>query len=86
MPDGSAPRWPGKWQLYDEKWLLGGAGRYNKASPQVWIQGVRDCLAGRTCEMDRVLDWVETRTEEITQAVLSLGGVPATDFASLGEV
>jgi hypothetical protein len=36
--------------------------------------------------MDRVLDWVESRIEEITQTVLSSGGVPATDFASLGEV
>ena len=63
-PDGGPPRRPGKW-------LLGGAGRYNKASPQVWIQGVGDYVAGRTSEMDRVLDWVESRSEEITQTVLA---------------
>ena len=36
--------------------------------------------------MDRVLDWVESRTEAIDSTFLSAGGVPATDFASLGEV
>ena len=51
------------------------------------IQGVRDYFAGRTSEMDRVLVWLESRTEEVAHELqASGGGVPTTDFASLTEI
>ena len=67
---GGQPAWPTdaartgvKWALYDEKYVLAGKGAYQPKSPQLWLQDVRDYLAGRCSDMDRVLDWVESHRD-----------------------
>ena len=54
-----------RWGLYDEKYVLSGKGIYDKVSPQVWLQSVHNYMAGRTEDMDRVLEWVEKQQGEI---------------------
>jgi len=48
-----------RWAVYDEKYVPSGKGIYDKAWPQVWLQLLHNYMAGRTEDMDRVLDWVE---------------------------
>ena len=43
---------PGRWRLYDEKILMGEKHMYDSKSPQTWMQGLRDYVAGRTSEID----------------------------------
>ena len=62
---GSEVRPAGRWALYDEKLILSGKGGYDPKSPQTWLQSTRDYLAGRTDEIDGVLDWAEAQTEPI---------------------
>ena len=62
-----------KWALHDEKYVLAGKGAYQPKSPQLWLQDVRDYLAGRCSDMDRVLDWVESRRDEIEHSSLGSG-------------
>jgi hypothetical protein len=76
-PEGSFPegrggfghaRRPRPWSLYDEKYLLNGKGLYDSKQPQLWLQTLRDYLAGRSAEMDKVLDWIEAQKEEVDPA------------------
>ena len=60
-----APTPGGRWSLHDEKFVLGGKGVYNAKAPQTWLQDIRDYLAGRSIDLDDVLDWVERQTVEI---------------------
>ena len=69
----------GKWRLYDEKLLLTDKLVYSSKSPQTWLQDVRDYLAGRTSEIDRLLDWTESQTEEITAESLRVRGAGIMD-------
>ena len=62
---GSEMRSAGRWALYDEKVILSGQGGYDLKSPHTWLQSTRDYLAGRTDELDAVLDWAEAQTEPI---------------------
>ena len=55
----------GKWLLYDEKYILSGKGMYDSKSPQTWLQNLRDYLAGRSADIDGVLDWAEGQSTEI---------------------
>ena len=36
--------------------------------PQSWLQGLRDYLAGRSIDLDAILNWAESQTSEIPQA------------------
>ena len=49
---------------------------------------LRDYVAGRSSEMDVILDWVESRTEEITEADVteSGGSAPMIDIAGQGSL
>ena len=65
----------GEWKLYDEKYIMPPAlatHKYDHAKPLEWLQSARDYMAGRTEEIDGLLDWVEQRTEPI--------GAPAGDI------
>ena len=64
---------PGRWRLYDEKTLMGEKHMYDAKSPQTWMQGLRDYVAGRTFEMDGILDWVAAQVEEIGDPSLKQG-------------
>ena len=55
----------GRWSLYDEKFVLSGKGVFNAKAPQSWLQDIRDYLAGRSIDLDNVLDWAERQTIEI---------------------
>ena len=44
------------WQLHDEKYVLSGKGVYNPISSQTWLQDLRDYLAGRSADLDNILD------------------------------
>ena len=60
---------------------------YDSKSPQTWMQGLHDYVAGRTSEMDGILDWVEAQVEEIGDLSLNQGQQPMVSFAtSLTEV
>ena len=70
MPTGGGPPslgrpGDGRWSLYDEKFVLSGKGIFNAKAPQTWLQDIRDYLAGRSIDLDHVLDWVERQTVEI---------------------
>ena len=54
-----------RWAPYDGKYVLSGKGMYDKSSPQVWPQTIRNYFAGRAEAMDRVLEWVEKQRSEI---------------------
>ena len=41
---------------------------YDSKAPQSWANDLRDYLAGRTQEVDRVLKWCEAQSEEIVQS------------------
>ena len=62
---GSEVRPAGRWAVYDEKIILSGKGGYDLKSPQTWLQSARAYSAGRTEELDAVLDWSEAQTEPI---------------------
>ena len=54
---------------------------YDSQSPQTWMQGLRDYVAGRTSEMDGILDWVKAQVEEIGGPSLNQGQQPMVSFA-----
>ena len=56
----------GKWSLYDEKYVLSGKGAHNPKSPQTWLQDLHDYLAGRSPDLDPVLDWAEKHATYIS--------------------
>ena len=56
---------PGSWKLYDEKYILSGKELFDNKQPQLWLQSLRDYLAGRSAEMDSALDWVEAQKDEV---------------------
>ena len=86
-PGGGAgqSRPTGRWSLYDEKYHLNRTGMFNEKTPEVWLQDVHDYMAGRTQELDQLINWAEQQTEEITPAVArSYAG--CLDCASIEEV
>ena len=92
-PTFEPPRANGRWVLYDEKYtMLPGlaVNKFDAKSPQSWLQSTRDYIAGRTSEMDPLLDWVEAQVEPITLDMLAnpprASSVPMLDAASLIEV
>ena len=79
--------------MYDEKYimLLGlTSNKFDSKSPQNWLQSTRDYVAGRTSELDPLLDWVEAQVEHITLDVLAnpprARNIPMVDAATLLEV
>ena len=59
---------------------------YDKDSPQVWLQSFHHYMAGRTEDMDRVLDWVEKQQSEIPRDLPSMRGLPMINCAEYHEV
>ena len=62
---GNAANPGGRVSLYDEKFVLSGKGVFNAKAPQTWLQDMRDYLAGRSVDLDNVIDWAERQTIEI---------------------
>ena len=93
-PTFDPPRVNGRWALYDEKYIMMpgvSTNKFDAKSPQSWLQSTRDYVAGRTSELDPLLDWVEAQTEPISLAMLMHPNpersIPMVDAAgSLGEV
>ena len=56
----------GRWMLYDEKIHIDGTLRYDAKKPSTWLQDVKDYDSGRTRELDQLLQWIESQTEEIS--------------------
>ena len=57
-----------KWKLYDEKFILPpvlATNKYDGRKPLEWLQDIRDYVAGRTEELDHLLNWIEVQTEPI---------------------
>ena len=75
-----------RWALYDEEYALSGKGIYDKASPHSWLQSVHNYMAGRTEDMDRVLDWAEKQQGETPKDLSSCHGLPFIDCAEYKEV
>ena len=46
---------------------MGGKGAYNAKALQSWLQDLRDYLAGRSIDLDVILNWAETQTSEIAE-------------------
>ena len=46
------------------------------------MQALRNYVAGRTSEMDGILDWVEAQVEEIGDPSLNQGQEPMVSFAT----
>ena len=72
-PTSDPPRVNGRWALYDEKYImLPGltSNKFDAKSPQTWLQLTRDYIAGRTSELDPLLDWVEAQIEPISLDML----------------
>ncbi len=84
-PTLDAPRVNGRWALYDEKWITYPGldkNRYDSKSPQSWLQATRDYVAGRTSEIDPLLDWVERQVEPITTEMhVRRDDIPMVDSA-----
>ena len=68
LSGGGSPSFNGKWALYDEKYVLSGKGVFNAKAPQSWLQDLRNDLAGRSADLDAVLDWAEMQTTDIAAA------------------
>ena len=55
--------------MYDEKYIMMPrltSNKFDTKSPQTWLQSTRDYIAGRTSELDPLLDWVEAQIEPIS--------------------
>ena len=53
---------------------------FNPKVPQSWLQDLRDYLAGRSADLDAILNWVEMQTSEIPPAPnQGTGGFPMFD-------
>ena len=79
-------RGPGRWQLYNEKYVLSGKGNYDGRKPQIWLLTLRNYLAGRNEELDTVLDWVEQQIEEIPSYLSKVSGLPAINCAGFPDL
>ena len=62
--DGNRDR-SGKWALYDEKVHINNKLMYDPKKPATWLQDARDYVAGRTQEIDALIQWIELQDEEI---------------------
>ena len=72
--------------MFDEKYVLSGKAVYDKALPQLWLQSVHNYMAGRTEDMDRVLDWVEKQQGEIPKDQSVVQGLSMINCAEYREV
>ena len=55
---------------------------YDAKSHGTWMQILGDYVAGRTSEMDGILDWVEAQVKEIGDPGLNHGQQPMVHFAT----
>ena len=60
----------GKWVLYDEKVHINNKYTFDSKRPEVWLQDVRDYVAGLTRELDQLLLWIETQKDEIDHLIV----------------
>ena len=65
-----------------------GKTRFDAKSPQTLLQSTRDNVAGRTSDVDPLLDWVEKKVDPITsRSLIERDDVPVVDVAgALTEV
>ena len=73
-PTLDPPRSNGRWALYGDKYIMlpGLASHtFDSKSPQTWLQSTRDYAAGRTSELDPLLDWVESQVDPISSRALT---------------
>ena len=83
MPSGDPPLRTGPWKLYDEEYLFQPTTTYKGKDTQTWLQDLHDYLSGRTADLDRLLKYVESQTEEIKSPDIGcMLDLPAT----MGEV
>ena len=72
--------------------LARGKGVYNTKSPQLWLQAIRDYMAGRHSDKDPLLDWGKKQVDQIEHRGTNgatCGGVPnglLVDLPGLQEV
>jgi hypothetical protein len=52
------------WKLYDEKYLFQPSSAFTGKDGSGWLLSLRDYLAGRTAELDRLFDHIEKMGEE----------------------
>ena len=76
----------GRFMLYDEKVHISNKYTYDSKRPEVWLQDVRDYVAGRTRELDQLLLWIETQTDEIDHLNVEANYTGMCDCAPLEEV
>ena len=54
-----------RWKLYDEKYLFQPTSAYSGKDGAGWLFSLRDYLAGRTAELDRLFDLLEKSGDEV---------------------
>ena len=89
-PSAAAPAAPaaydrnGRFLLYDEKVHLNGKYSVDAKRPEVWLSDVRDYIAGRTRELDALLLWVESCSDEVESERAALAYPDCMDCAPHG--
>ena len=76
----------GRFMLYDEKVHLNNKMQYDPKHPATWLQEIHDYVGGRTMELDALIDWVETQTEEITIDAARQNYPGCLDCAPMDEI
>ena len=64
--------------MYDEKYVLSGKA-VNPKSPQTWLHDLRDYLAGRSADLDKILRAEQQPTEIPMAPGQGLGSFPMPD-------
>ena len=72
--------------LYDEKIHLNWEYAYDSKKPDIWLQDIRDYIAGRTRELDQLVVRIEKQTEEIDRQAAERDYPGCIDCAQLEEV
>ena len=83
--DASRDRF-GRFVLYDEKVHANNKYLYDGKRPEVWLSDVRDYIAGRTRELDALLLWIESCTDEVEADWAAVAYPGCMDCAPMEEV
>jgi hypothetical protein len=57
------------WKLYDEKYLFQTSSAFTGKDGSGWLLSLRDYLAGRTAELDRLFDHIEKMSDEAENGI-----------------
>ena len=76
----------GRWLLFDEKVHINGKLTYDSRKPATWLQDVRDYIAGRTLELDQLIEWVEAQEDEISWDRAAADYGDCIDCAPMAEI